>query len=224
MPFSMSVFMLSLTKAHYHLTKCIRNGTRRWKGREQKKLTVETEVDWHLPWSDEQQTTYRCQYDWFGCLFGCVRWLGGFFLLLSLACCLLRLRLADRPSQRNVNATKYMASSTTCNVQKKETYTSQSQNKAILIVVFHISYWIYIHGHCIYSYHSFNCLTFLLSFRFDSIRSLFLLLSFDGLAVWRCCWFVHNFMWWNRVVCTKYIEGERTYVTIVSESYAYHIV
>lgn len=44
MPFSMSVFMLSLTKAHYHLTKCIRNGTRRWKGRERKKLTVEPKL------------------------------------------------------------------------------------------------------------------------------------------------------------------------------------
>lgn len=85
MPFSMSVFMLCpLTKRFKHIQnhndkmqhrkkmkkkktkRMMQVYRRRWKD-----IEDEAQVDRHLPWSNQQQTTYRCQYDWFGCLFGC---------------------------------------------------------------------------------------------------------------------------------------------------------
>lgn len=116
----------SLTKPHNHLTKCCieKETAKRARG-----ITKST-VDWHLPWSSEQQTTYRCQYDWFGCLFG---W---FFLCISFTIG------RSRQSQRNGNDTMYIASLTTCLLKKTHTNNKiQRPNPRRKTKQFHLLSW-----------------------------------------------------------------------------------
>lgn len=114
-------------------------------------------VDRHLPSSNQQRTTYRCQYDWFGCLFGCacipllsIRFIFGVcvFAFLSLSmfllivCCALTVD-RDRQSQWNVNATKYMASS---QLPAHNQTASNPKQKQFRFVVFHISHTLNSHS------------------------------------------------------------------------------
>lgn len=117
-------------------------------------------VDRHLPSSNQQRTTYRCQYDWFGCLFGCAysapllslasfRFIFGVFsMFLLIVCCALTVD-RDRQSQWNVNATKYMAPSQLPAQHNRRLRIQNKGNFVLLSFTFHI-HWIYIHGHCVY--------------------------------------------------------------------------
>lgn len=111
-------------------------------------------VDRHLPSSSQQRTTYRCQCDWFGCLYSallsrCVSFhLRGFFHVLVDG--LLRFDGWQR-STESMKCKCYKVHGpilTTCTQQTRLRIQNKS-NFVLLSFTFHI-HWIYIHGHCVY--------------------------------------------------------------------------
>lgn len=122
-------------------------------------------VDRHLPSSNQQRTTYRCQYTIdlvvyldarvfrssrlvsFHCILSST--VCSFFMFLLIVCCALTVD-RDRQSQWNVNATKYMASSQLpAHTSSRRHRILNKSNFGLLSFTFHMQ-WIYIHGHCVY--------------------------------------------------------------------------
>lgn len=129
-------------------------------------------VDRHLPSSNQQRTTYRCQYDWFGCLFGCAysapllslsfSFIFGVFFHV-LVDCLLRFDGWQR-STKSMKCKCYKVHgpiSTTCTAQQTAPHPKQKQFR---FVVFHISHTLNLHSRPLCVLFTFTTLSIRLTF------------------------------------------------------------
>lgn len=179
MPFSISSFyaVCSWPMVQTHkiiMTKCNIERRRNWNEKTKERCRILQKMEWyrcwgsvdrHLPWSNQQWTTYRCQYDWFGCLFGCACSVPRFRLVSSSLClvffcflvdCLLRFDGWQR-STKSMKCKCYKVHGiilTTC-TQKTPQYTIaraywiQSKSNFVLLS-FHISHEVNLHSWPLY--------------------------------------------------------------------------